>query len=169
MSDDKYLELERRLQLLEDYEAIRQVLAMHPLAVDGGGKESWLAHWTDDSVVSRRRDPEGHSGDYTGTYGKDVMLQELHDPALAQSRKNGLCHCVTPPYISITGDTADATNYLQLLGVEGTGYRIRRVIMSNWELRREDGEWKISKRSMRPLGEEEAVELMTKSLPFGME
>ena len=152
--------LTERVQALEDRLEITQLLMMHPMSIDSGAAEFWMSHWTEDSTMDRYQDPERHSGDYAGTYGKATMLEEIKSPELAQLREDGLMHISTSPSILIDGDTASATNYTQLIGLEGTAYRIRRVIVNRWELRREDGVWRISKRTMRPMGHTESIAVM---------
>ena len=158
--------LEERIQVLEDRQEITELLMTHPLAIDGRAFEFWLDKWTDDAVVDRVADPERHSGDFHGVYGKDVMREESRSPELAALQKIGLCHFVTVPAIRLEGDTAHATNYLQLIGLEGQSYRFRRILVSRWELRREGGEWKISRRVIRPIGHEEARSIVMASLPL---
>ena len=157
--------LAERILVLEDRQEITQLLMTHPLAVDGGAAEFWLANWTEDAVVDRVADPERHSGDYSGVYGKNVMREESRSPELEALRKSGLCHFVTVPAIRLDGDTAHATNYLQLIGLEGQTYRFRRILVSRWELRREGGKWQFAKRVIRPIGHEEARPIVIASLP----
>ena len=154
-----------RIQILEDRQEILELLMTHPLAVDGGGTDFWLSKWTEDSLVDRPYDPEHHSGAYQGVYGKDVMHQEAQSPELAALRKTGICHFVTSPAIRLAGDAAHASNYLQLFTLEGKSYRLRFIVISRWELRREHGEWKITKRVIRPVGDEETTRLALASLP----
>jgi len=158
--------LVERIQVLEDRQEITQLLMTHPLSIDGGATEFWLENWTDDAVVDRLVDPERHSGDYGGVYGKDVMRLSADSPELEALRKSGVCHFVTLPAIRLEGDSAHATNYCQLIGLEGQAYRFRRILVSRWELRRVSGTWKISKRTIRPIGHEEARPLVIASLPL---
>ncbi len=153
-------DFETRLRAIEDRLEIQNLLAAHAPSIDGGAAESWLANWSDDALVDRHADPERHSGDYAGVYGKDLMLEEINSPELAALRKAGLCHLNTPPYIAITGDEAKAINYLQLVGLEGDTYRVRRIVLSLWHFRRTGEGWKIARRKMRALGLDEAVQIM---------
>lgn len=158
-------DLAARIQHLEDRLAIQNLLLTHPFAIDGGAGDWWLQHWTEDAVVDRMQDPEKHSGDYAGVYGKELMRDEIRSPELEALRQAGLCHFVTPPAIQIQGDAAYATNYLQLLSLEGNGYRNRRTVISRWDLRREDGCWQITRRTIRALGHPEARKLVLAALP----
>ncbi|TKA76930.1 hypothetical protein B0A55_03115 [Friedmanniomyces simplex] len=122
--------LMERIQILEDRQDIFQLLMTHPLAIDGGGLDFWLSKWTEDSVVDRPYDPEHHSGAFEGVYGKDVMHQEAQSPELAALRKTGICHFVKAPAIRLDGDTAHASNYLQLFTREDKSYRLRFLLIS---------------------------------------
>lgn len=164
ITDQQLENLISRVQLLEDQQAIAQLMATHPLSVDGGDGENWLTNWTEDAQVDRLPDPEKHSGDYSGVYGKDMMLQEIHSPELEALRKSGLCHSATPSKITIDGDRAAATNYLLLIGVEDTGVRIRRILVSRWDFVRAEGRWMITRRTMRPVGNEDALNLALKAV-----
>lgn len=156
--------LEARIRSLEDQQEILQLLMTHPMAIDGGAADFWMSHWTEDAAVDRLQDPERHSGDYGGTYGKNLMTDEINSPELEALRNAGLCHFVTVPAIRISGEKAHATNYLQLMALEGDVYRNRRMVISRWDLRREDGQWRITKRTIRPLGHPEARSLVLASL-----
>ncbi len=153
----------KRIQKLEDIQEITQLLATHPLAVDGAMNEEWLTNWTEDSLVDRPGDPARHSGAFEGIYGKDVLAQELVSPELEAHRKNGLCHFTTAPRVIVTGDTAAATNYLQLYNLGATGYQMMFVIVSHWDLRREKGRWMITKRTIRAVGFPEAQDMVRKT------
>lgn len=153
-------ELISRLRRVEDLVEIQQLLSTHPLAVDSGSAEFWLEFWTEDSVVDRLADPDKHSGDFEGVYGKDSMYKEITSPELEALREGGLAHFTTPAEIVVEGDLAIATNYLQLIAIEDGQYRLRRLVLSRWELRREDGAWKITKRTIRPTGHEDTRNLM---------
>ena len=112
----------------------------------------------------RAADPEKHSGDYGGVYGKKIMREELASPELEALRQTGLVHFNSFPSIHIKGDRAVATNYTQLLGLEGKAYRIRRVTVSRWEFRREEAGWQIAKRTLRLVGEPDMRELVQAGL-----
>jgi hypothetical protein len=159
---DDISELKARVQLLEDRAEITQLLYEHPLAIDAGEGDYWVARWTEDSTVDRLADPEKHSGDYAGVYGKATLLDEINSPELEALRKGGLMHFNTSPSVIIDGDTASATSYTQLVTIEDGDYRARRFVVNRWELRREDGRWQISKRTIRAMGHE-----MTRSIARG--
>ena len=149
-----------RLRLVEDRLEIVQIIMSHPLAIDAGDADFWMNLWTEDSLMDRRApDPEKHSGDYGGVYGKKTMREEMQSPELEALRQAGLVHFSSVPSIHVEGDSAIATNYMQLIAQEGNSYRIRRVTISRWEFRREKSGWQIAKRTVRPVGDAEMPEL----------
>lgn len=165
MSTTSIAAFEQRFKKMEDILAIQDLVATHPLAVDGGANDFWMDHWTEDSLMDRPEDPERHSGDFGGVYGKPLMRKELEAPELDALRKTGLCHFASIPRIVISGDNATATNYLQLTTLDSTGYRVRAFLVSHWEFRRENDVWRISKRVMRAVGFPEAQSLVMSSFP----
>ena len=86
----------------------------------------------------------------------------------------GLAHFSGLPYVRITGDTAFAISYLQILvpdrvGPEfdvanhgkGRGFHIHRVSANRWDFVRTSEGWKIASRRLRPLdGGEGAREIL---------
>lgn len=158
--------IEARLKALEDQLEIMRLFVTHPLAIDAGEADFWMANWTDDAVMDRTHDPEKHSGDYQGVYGKTMMTDEINSPELSALRASGLMHICTSPVIVIEADTASATNYTELISLEGNGYRTRRIVANRWDLRREDGRWKITRRTIRPMGHGETVGIIRRGLPL---
>lgn len=152
--------LEVRIRALEDRAEIMQLLFMHPLAIDAGEGEYWMSNWTEDAVVDRLADPDKHSGDFQGVYGKAPMLAEINSAELADLRKSGLMHVNSPPSILIDGDVASATSYTQLVVSDGNGCRIRRAVVNRWELRRQSDRWMIAKRTIRAMANDQSFSLM---------
>lgn len=154
--------LEQRLRAVEDRLEIIQLMMSHPPAIDGRALKYWDQALTADSMLDRGPpDPEKHSGDYKGEYGKQQIMEEAGGPDLQAAREKGLAHMTTVPYLTIKGDRATAINYTHVLGFEGGSFRIRRVVANRWELRREQGRWKISRRTLRLMdGKPEARELL---------
>jgi hypothetical protein len=138
----------------------------HPPAIDGRALAFWDAALTDDSTIDRGPpDPEKHSGDYKGEYGKKQIMEEVGGPDLQAAREKGLAHMTTVPYITLKGDEATAINYTHVLGFENGSFRIRRVVANRWDLRRQKGRWKIRRRTLRLMdGKPEARELLRRGV-----
>jgi hypothetical protein len=162
----KNSDLQRRLRAVEDRLEIIQLMMSHPPAIDGRALGYWSAALTDDSTIDRGPpDPEKHSGDYKGEYGKKEIMEEVAGPELQASREKGLAHMTTVPYITIKGNEAVAINYTHVLGFENGSFRIRRVVANRWELRRQAARWKIRRRTMRLMdGKPEAREILRKGV-----
>lgn len=158
--------LERRLRALEDRLEIIQLMMSHPPAIDGRALAYWESALTADSTIDRGPpDPEKHSGDYKGEYGKKQIMQEVGGPDLQAAREKGLAHMTTVPFITLKGDAATAINYTHVLGFEGGSFRIRRVVANRWDLRRQKGRWKIAKRTLRLMdGKPEAREILRRGV-----
>ncbi len=145
--------LETRLVALEDRLAIFQLMASHPPAIDAGVKEYWAQTWTDDSWFDRGpQDPQAHSGNYSGIYGKETLLEEFMSPEIEANRAHGLAHLTTTPFLTLTGDYAIATNYTLVFGFENPGFGIRRLVANRWELVKDVSKtWRIKSRTLRLL------------------
>ena len=167
MNEQDIKSLVTRLQTLEDQAAITQIILTHPLAVDGGANEFWLSQWAEYAVIDRPVDKERHSGDMPTTYGKEGLRLEVNSPELNALRQSGMCHFGTAPRIQVNGDKASATNYLQLMVLDkaSMAYKLMFLLINHWELRRANGQWKISKRVIRGVGQPEGLVLTTETMP----
>jgi SnoaL-like domain len=166
MHMDDIAELRAEVRFLKDHLEITQLLMMHPLAIDACEAEFWMSNWTEDSVFDRTADPNKHSGNYQGTYGKPTMLEEINSPELAALRRSGFMHLSTSPSVLVEGDQASATSYTQLMALKEQGYQVWRIVVNRWEFRRESGRWLISKRASRPMAHDQSFDLMRGGLPL---
>jgi len=159
-------DLEERLRAVEDRLEIIQLMMSHPPAIDGRALGYWANALTEDSTIDRGPpDPEKHSGDWQGEYGKKQIMQEVGGPELQAAREKGLAHMTTVPYITTKGNEATAINYTHVLGFESGSFRIRRVVANRWDLRRQAGRWKIRRRTFRLMdGKPEAREILRKGV-----
>ena len=90
----------------------------------------------------------------------------------------GIAHFTGLPHITLHGDTAVVTSYLQILTPKKTGepvevpnhgasrgYHIHRVVTNRWDLVRTAGGWKIKRRTLRLVdGTEPSRELLRGAL-----
>jgi SnoaL-like protein len=158
--------LEKRLRAVEDRLEIIQLMMSHPPAIDGRALGYWESALTADSTIDRGPpDPEKHSGDWQGEYGKKQIMEEVGGPELQAAREKGLAHMTTVPFVTVKGDAATAINYTHVLGFESGSFRIRRVVANRWDLRREKAGWKIRKRTLRLMdGKPEAREILRRGV-----
>jgi hypothetical protein len=79
-------------------------------------------------------------------------------------RSQGIAHFAGLPYVKITGDTAFAITYLQILVPDrvgplfdvpnhgsSRGFHVHRVSANRWDFVRTTEGWKITRRTLRPL------------------
>ncbi|HKH00005.1 MAG TPA: nuclear transport factor 2 family protein [Bradyrhizobium sp.] len=148
--NSRELSLEQRIQALEDKLAIQQLIMSYPLVVDSGAVDVAASLWTADGIFDRgAADSEKHSGNFEGAYGLDAILKEIGGSALQAAREAGLCHVMTAPQITISGDNAVAIGYTLMVGRDGAEFRIRRPTANRWEIVRDGSEWKIKRRTLR--------------------
>ena len=159
--------LEERIREIEDRLEIYNLIASHPPSADTGSRAHVATAWTEDGTFDRGAEFGGPQRQSTGAGGID---NPEHMRAIGQ----GLAHFSGLPYVRITGDTAFAISYLQIMvpdrvGPEfevpnhgkGRGVHIHRVSANRWDFVRTAEGWKISKRQLRPLdGNEGAREVL---------
>ena len=157
--------LEDRLRAVEDKLAIYHLIASHPPAADTGTESYYLNAFAEDGVIDL--------GTKTAT-GNDKIGAVVKTPEHQAAIAGGLCHFAGLPRVTLNGDTAVALSYLQVIApnreaepVElsghgvSSGYRIHRLGVNRWDLKRTDDGWKVTRRAYRMLdGTEEARALL---------
>jgi hypothetical protein len=161
--------LEERVQRMEDWLEIYNVVASHPPGADTGS-DDWVREcWVDDGVMDL--------GAYSEK-GRDAIAAVVKRPEHQAAIKNGICHFAGLPHIQVKGDTAIVTSYLQILVPQtqgepvavpnrgsSKGFRAHRVGANRWDLVRTKDGWKIKHRVSRPLdGSEPARQLLRQGL-----
>ena len=147
--------LEGRLRAVEDKLAIFHLIASHPPAADTGTDNYYRDAFAADGVI----DLGTKTASGNVNIGAVVKTPE-HQAAIAV----GLCHFAGLPVVKIDGDTAVAVSYLQVITpikdakpVElsghglSSGYRIHRLGVNRWDLKRTDDGWKVTRRTYRML------------------
>ena len=161
--------LEDRLRAVEDRLAIYHLIASHPPAADTGTDTYYRdAFMTDGEVDLGTKKATGNEA-----IGAVVRTSE-HQAAIAV----GLCHFAGLPRVELSGDTAVAVSYLQVLTPnretepvelsghgKSSGYRIHRLGANRWDLKRTKDGWKVTRRTYRMLdGTDDARELLRQAL-----
>ena len=99
----RFAELEARLQVVEDQQALSQLIASYGPAVDSGSADAAASLWSDDGVfdVVPYFELVGHDGiaGMVGGGGHQSLIQ------------NGCGHVLSAPKIVVDGDRARAWNY----------------------------------------------------------
>jgi hypothetical protein len=150
-----------RLQAIEDRLAIIDLLAGSALSSDVASAEFWQSMFTTDAEMDR--------GDGLVDRGLEQLLAIVGSPGQASASDHGMAHLAALPHIVIDGDTAFATGYLLIVipgpptdGVELPGkgrsvdLALYHLTVNRWDLIRTGDGWKVTRRTIRPLGREEA-------------
>jgi SnoaL-like domain len=170
MAQAQEASIEDRLRAIEDRLAIYNLIASHPPSADTAASGHIRAIFTEDGVLDL-------GGDKTAT-GNEAIAAMPQRPAHQAAIRAGLAHFAGLPHVSIDGDCAVATSYLQIIAPHPSaepievpahgvskGYRIHRVGANRWELVRTPDGWKIKRRTYRSLdGNDEALDILRQAL-----
>jgi ketosteroid isomerase-like protein len=127
-------DLEERIKLLEDIEAIKQVKYNYCYTVDAGDVEGWLTGFTDDAIADF-----GHAR-YEGKKELRRFVAEVFPSECAFTK-----HHVTNPVIKVNGDKATGTWYAHVPGTfKPTGAAMWIGVTYEEEYVRKRGKWKCS-------------------------
>ena len=131
-------DLAARIALLEDREAIRELIARYGPLADAGDCAGAAALWTDDGVYE-----VGGFGSYTGRAAIQTLLEgESHQGLI----HGGAAHVLSPPVIDLDGDRATARTYSVVFRKSGDNWEAHRASANMWHLVRVAGEWKVARR-----------------------
>ncbi|MCD6726739.1 MAG: nuclear transport factor 2 family protein [Solirubrobacteraceae bacterium] len=135
-----YADLERRIQVLEDIEAIKCLKARHYRAVDTQDVELFASVFTDDAVWESE------------PYGRVEGIEGLRALAAAgPARLTFSVHYVTNAAITVDGDQAVGDWYgLVASTLAATGQAAWGAAIVHEEYARVDGSWKIRRFSQVP-------------------
>jgi len=149
--------IEQRLRLIEDRFEIYNLIASHPPSADTAAGEYTASVWTEDGVFDR-------GAEFPRPAGRAAIAGGSSNPEHHQAIEQGIAHFAGLPYVRITGDTAFAISYLQILVPDrigpqfdvpnhgsSRGFHAHRVSANRWGFVRADEGWKISHRTLRPL------------------
>jgi hypothetical protein len=168
---DQGMTLEQRLRLIEDRLEIYNLIASHPPSADTGASEYTASVWTADGVFDR-------GAEFARPSGRAAIAGQSSTPEHHRAIEQGIAHFAGLPYVRITGDTAFAISYLQILVPDrvgpqfdvpnhgsSRGFHAHRVSANRWDFVRTAEGWKIKRRTLRPLdGSEGAREILRGAL-----
>jgi hypothetical protein len=146
-------DIERRLALLEDERAIRDLLARYSFFADLQYQERYVNVFAEDGVFDLP------SGRFEGRHSlfHDFVISRVMDrwPGRMQHWPVG------PMLFTIDGDRAEAKGYSIVVGRNEGGENVVRSISANaWKFVRVDGEWLIQERLLRPCGSTEQAHVL---------
>ena len=156
--DPTIAELLARVRRLEDERAIVGVLTRYGFAVDLGDADATAELYTSDTVIDL-----GPTSEFSGTEGaRRLVLDERHQAIV------GRCAHTLGPFVveDIDGDRATAVGYVRVyIADEDMGNpRLWRIGYTAFEMRREDGRWRIARRTSRSVGADAGAELLRAGL-----
>ena len=136
-------DLEKRIQQLEDVEAIRNLIASYGPAADRGDADAVSDIWWEDGEydvggfgVSKGR--EAIAGLITGEFHQQLMIE-------------GCAHVLSPHEISIVGNHADAVGYSTVFRKVDGVFEAWRVSFNQWTFEKRGKEWRTILRVNRPV------------------
>ena len=136
-------DLAARIAILEDREAIRDLIARYGPLADAGDCAGAAALWTEDGVYE-----VGGFGSYKGRAAIQALLEgESHQTLI----HGGAAHVLSPPVIELSGDSATAQTYSVVFRKVGDCWEAHRASANMWHLVRTDRGWKVARRINRLL------------------
>ncbi|CAD7340588.1 nuclear transport factor 2 family protein [Sphingomonadales bacterium 56] len=136
-------DLAARIAILEDREAIRDLIASYGPLADAGDCAGAAALWTEDGVYE-----VGGFGSYSGRAAIQALLEgESHQSLI----HGGAAHVLSPPVIDLDGDKATARTYSVVFRKSGDSWEAHRASANSWHLIRMGKEWKVARRVNRLL------------------
>jgi hypothetical protein len=167
MTDDRDLQheldaLAAKVRVLEDQQALAQLVASYGPAVDSGSADATANLWFEDGVfdVVPYWELVGHEG-IAG-----MVEGEGHQGLIM----NGCGHVLTAPKIVVDGDEARGWNYAMNIrwDAEAERFWIGRLSANEWHWRRGPGGWRTVRRTNVNLdGEELPRSLFRRSTEIG--
>jgi hypothetical protein len=133
VSVEEFEILKKKVQVLEDKDAIWSLLSRYSLNVDLGRGEDFLKLFTDDCIFAT--DVSGGQINYRR--GK----KELGEMVATAPPKGQ--HLQLDYHINVDGDTADAYGYQDLTTFKGTGVTLGRAAYRHLKFKRVNGVWLI--------------------------
>jgi hypothetical protein len=159
--------LEERVREIEDRLEIYNLIAGHPPSADTGAGDYTASVWTEDGEFDR-------GADFPVPKGREAIAAGSSSPEHRRALEQGIAHFAGLPYVSVTGDTAFAISYLQIVVPDRVGpefdvpnhgktrgFHIHRISANRWDFVRTPAGWKIKRRRLRSLdGSEEARDIL---------
>ncbi len=139
----------RRLQALEDREAIRNLIASYGPLADSGDAEGVALLWAEDGVYAVDGFPEAR--------GHDAIAALITGPVHQALMARGCAHVLGAPVIELDGERASARCHSVVLAKTGEVWEAVRVAANRWELARTPEGWRVTRRDNALLDGREAA------------
>lgn len=144
--------LATRLRVLEDKDAIRELVARYGPMADAGDAAGVAGLWSESGTYA-----VGGVAEAKGQAAIAGLIDgEMHQNLLAK----GCAHLLGHVAIELDGDTAVARGHSVVFCRDETGYIVWRVAANRWELTRMPEGWRVSRRINAPLDGGEAARML---------
>ena len=144
--------LEKRVQVLEDQEKIRECLARYSFTADLGLSEEYVDNYTDDGVIDLR--PSTAWGGPTWQ-GKEQLREFIYNQTGHKSVEGKSMHITTTEFIRVDGNRGWAEGYDLLVlcvGKEDEDYKVLTGGFNRWQFEKQGDRWYVKYRLRRPAG-----------------
>lgn len=141
-----------RLQMLEDRDAIADLIARYGPLADSGEADGVAMLWTDDGIYAVDGFPEAR--------GHAAIAALIEGPVHQALMKRGCAHVLGSPSIDLDGDRATARCHSVVLSKAGEGWEAVRVAANRWELVRTAQGWRVTRRDNALLDGREAAQAL---------
>ncbi|MDE2597553.1 MAG: nuclear transport factor 2 family protein [Sphingomonadales bacterium] len=131
--------LSARLALLEDREAIRDLIATYGPLADCGDSAALARLWTEDG--------EYEVVGFATAYGQAEIAALIEADYHRALMADGCAHLLGPVAVEVSGDTALARGHSVVFRHSPEGFAAHRVAANRWELVRTEQGWRARRRS----------------------
>src|SRR5947199_2746631 len=142
--------LEERVRHIEDRLAIYDLIARHPPSADTGAGEFVASVWAEDGVFDR-------GAEFPRPSGRAAIAAGSASPEHHRAIEEGIAHFAGLPHVRVSGDTAVAITYLQILVPDrvgptfevanhgsSRGFHVHRVSANRWGFVRSAEGWQTA-------------------------
>jgi SnoaL-like domain len=153
---DRFVALERRVQLLEDEVAVLRLVNSWGPAVDTGSSEAAGALWDQTGVLE---------SDLSRLEGPGAVVAMVESDGQQSLIRQGCAHVQSAPIVTVDGDRAEAVTYSQVYLHSDQGHHVWRVSANQWQFVRTPSGWRVTRRSNRVIdGSPEAHQILVRGL-----
>ncbi|MFF3748721.1 nuclear transport factor 2 family protein [Streptomyces kronopolitis] len=140
VTTDEYRRLTRRLNDLEDKEALRALLIHGWRALDRKDWDTWSACWAEDAVLE--------FGPWQEIHGREAIRNTV---AAAEAPYPSMQHHLLNMQFDVAGDRATGIGYMWFVAVTEPGRTASPYAMGgpyDWEFRRSPGGWLLTRQRL---------------------